>query len=124
MRVNIMTDTSQTLKEDWLNKDNVTHILALVIVIGVMVLYIKHLWFATDENLKAVEAIGTYLGGTIAIILGFYFGSAIGEKQAKAAENDKNIAKQTMVNDVDEFKRNFDTRLKEIKELTAEIENL
>jgi hypothetical protein len=119
-----MKDTSQELKEDWLSKDNVTHILALVIVIGAMVLYIKHLWFATAEDLKAVEAIGTYLGGTIAIVLGYYFGSAIGEKQARAAENDKNNAKQTMVNDIEELKLKLDTRLKEIKELTTELENL
>jgi len=122
-----MTDTSQKIKEDLLNKDNVTHILALIIVIGAMVLYIKHLWFATDEDLKAVVAIGTYLGGTIAIVLGYYFGSAIGEKQARAAENDKNLAKQTMVNEMDELKTKFDTLLKEmkeIKEMTTELDNL
>jgi hypothetical protein len=119
-----MTDTFQEIKEDMFSKDNVTHILALVIVIGAMGLYIKHLWWATDADLIAVDAIGKYLGGTIAIVLGYYFGSAIGEKQAKTAENDKNLAKVTMVNEIDELKTKLDTRLKEIKELTTELENL
>ncbi|VVB93485.1 Uncharacterised protein [uncultured archaeon] len=120
-----MADTIQEIKEDRFSKDNVTHLLALVIVVGVMGLYVKHLWWTpTAEDLKAVEATGTYLGSTIALVLGYYFGSAVGEKQAKTAEKDKNLAKQTMSNELDDLKAKLDSRLKEIKDLKTDIQNI
>lgn len=93
-------------------------------MLGVMILYFKHLWSYAGDDTKAVEAIGINLGSIITLVLGYYFGSAVGEKQAKTAVKEKNIAKGSMIEDVNEMQGNIQAKLNEIELLKKDLENI
>ncbi len=60
----------------------------------------------------------------VTLVLGYYFGSAAGEKQAKAVEEKIGTVKKTVEGDIDSRKTKADKKIEDIGELENNIEEL
>ncbi len=105
-------------------KDWVTHIIAIIIIVPFIVLIFKHLWSFDEGGVEAGEAVLKLLGSIVTLVLGYYFGSAAGEKQAEASRKEALQVKETTITDVDKIKEKFDSLSVEYKKRLEEIKNL
>ena len=85
-----MTD-KRPPSRDWFDvltrsaKEWVTHAIALGIVATSLLLIARELWNPVEGKLEVAQGIASIVGPWVGVVIGFYFGTRSGERQAEAA---------------------------------------
>lgn len=102
-----------------LDRDDVTHVLAMLIVFSTFLLIVKHMWTYNNDS-EALNLIVSVLAPMTTTILGYYFGTRAGEGKAEGIREIAASTIQGQIMQVEETRKRIEDLKSKIAALTEE----